>query len=177
MQNNQSKAYNNRDVEDKIYSLWEKSGFLNPDRLPPRHKIPFSMVLPPPNVTGALHMGSALMLAIQDIMIRFQRMRGKKTLWLPGTDHAAIATETKFLKDKKLSRNDFNGKREEFLKLVDQFAQENKDVMLNQMRKMGASLDWSRLAYTLDEKRTKAVREAFLRMHSAGLIYAGQRVI
>ncbi|MSU54494.1 MAG: valine--tRNA ligase [Candidatus Staskawiczbacteria bacterium] len=169
--------YDSKNVEDKIYKLWEDSGFFNPDNLPKRHRKPFSIVLPPPNVTGVLHMGSALMVTVEDIMIRFERMRGKKTLWIPGTDHAAIATETKFLKEKKLSRNDFNGKREEFFKLVDQFATENRDVMLNQMRKMGASLDWSRLAYTLDEKRTKAVKGAFLRMHSAGLIYAGERVI
>ena len=93
--------YNAKEVEDKIYRLWEKSGFFNPDNLPKRHKKPFSMVLPPPNVTGVLHMGSTLMLAIEDTIIRYQRMRGKKTLWIPGTDHASIATETKFLKDKK----------------------------------------------------------------------------
>ena len=172
-----SGQYEPKIVEDTIYKLWEDSGFFNPDNLPKRHKKPFSIVLPPPNVTGVLHMGSALMVTIEDIMIRFQRMRGRKTLWLPGVDHAAIATETKFLKEKKLSRNDFNGKREEFTKLVDQFAQENKNVMLSQMRAMGASLDWSRLAYTLDEKRSYAVREAFIRMYNAGLIYMGTRVI
>ncbi|MFI5205657.1 MAG: class I tRNA ligase family protein, partial [Candidatus Paceibacterales bacterium] len=133
--------------------------------------------MPPPNVTGTLHMGSALMVTIEDIIIRFERMNGKKTLWIPGVDHAAIATETKFLKDKKLSRNDFNGKKEEFIKLVDEFAMTNKDAILNQMRKIGASLDWSRLAYTLDQKRSYAVREAFLRMYNAGLIYMGNRVI
>ena len=172
-----SGQYEPKIVEDTIYKLWEDSGFFNPDNLPKRHKKPFSIVLPPPNVTGVLHMGSALMVTIEDIMIRFQRMRGRKTLWLPGVDHAAIATETKFLKEKKLSRNEFNGKREEFTKLVDQFAQENKNVMLSQMRAMGASLDWSRLAYTLDEKRSYAVREAFIRMYNAGLIYMGTRVI
>ncbi len=170
-------SYDAEQVEDKIYKLWEDSGFFNPDKLPKRHKKPFSIVLPPPNVTGTLHMGSALMVTIEDIIIRFERMRGKKTLWVPGTDHAAIATETKFLKDKKLSRNDFNGKREEFFKLVDAFARENQSTMLNQMRKMGASLDWSRLAYTLDEQRSVAVKEAFMRMHHAGLIYAGERVV
>src|SRR3989338_11344628 len=127
------KAYNPAETEERIYKLWEESGYFNPDNLPERHQKPFTIVLPPPNVTGVLHMGSALMVTIEDIMIRFQRMRGRKTLWLPGVDHAAIATETKFLKEKKLSRNDFNGKREEFTKLVDQFAQENKNVMLSQM--------------------------------------------
>ncbi len=169
--------YDPKKVEDKIYKLWEDSGFFNPDNLDKKHKKPFSIVLPPPNVTGKLHMGSALMVVIEDIMIRFERMRGKKALWLPGIDHAAIATETKFLKEKKLSRNDFNGKREEFIKLVDEFAMANKDTILNQMRKIGASLDWSRLAYTLDEKRSYATTEAFIRMYKAGLIYMGTRVI
>ena len=117
MDKEKTKPYDHREVEEKIYKLWEKSGFFNPDRLPRRHKIPFSMVLPPPNVTGALHMGSALMLAIEDIMIRFERMRGKKTLWLPGTDHAAIATETKFLKEKKILKSEYKDKREEFFNL------------------------------------------------------------
>ncbi len=169
--------YDAKKVEDKIYKLWEDSGFFNPDKLPKRHIKPFSIVLPPPNVTGTLHMGSALMVTIEDIMVRFERMRGKKTLWLPGMDHAAIATETRFLKEKKLSRSDFNGKREEFFKLVDEFAQENKSTMINQMRAMGASLDWSRLAYTLDEKRSSAVQEAFIKMYHDGLIYVGTRVI
>src|SRR3989344_886656 len=139
--------YDSKNVEDKIYKLWEDSGFFNPDNLPKNHKKPFSIVLPPPNVTGTLHMGSALMVTIEDIMVRFERMRGKKALWIPGMDHAAIATETRFLKEKKLSRNDFNGKRGEFVKLVNDFAMANKNVMIGQMRAMGASLDWSRLAY------------------------------
>src|SRR3989344_2323287 len=116
------KTYNPKETEERIYKLWEESGFFNPDNLPERHKIPFSIVLPPPNVTAALHMGSALMLAIQDTMIRFERMRGKKTLWLPGTDHASIATEEKFLKDTKISKSDYDGKRQEFIDLVTKFA-------------------------------------------------------
>ncbi|MBU1579596.1 MAG: class I tRNA ligase family protein, partial [Bacteroidetes bacterium] len=179
------KAYNPKEVEDKIYQLWEKSGFFNPDKLPPRHppsckpsdgrsKKPFTIVLPPPNVTGTLHMGSALMLCIQDIIIRFERMRGKKTLWLPGTDHASIATETKFLKEKKISRNDYANKRDEFIGLVNKFAIENQGVILKQMRAMGSSLDWSRLAYTLDKERGEAVQEAFIKMHKSGLIYMGR---
>ena len=167
------KTYNPKETEERIYKLWEESGFFNPDNLPERHKIPFSIVLPPPNVTAALHMGSALMLAIQDTMIRFERMRGKKTLWLPGTDHASIATETKFLKDKKINRNDYAEKRNEFISLVNEFALENQSTIIQQMRKMGASLDWSRLTYTLDKDRIEAVQEAFIRMHDAGLIYMG----
>ncbi|KKQ77493.1 MAG: Valine-tRNA ligase [Parcubacteria group bacterium GW2011_GWC1_38_6] len=174
MDKEKTKPYDHREVEEKIYKLWEKSGFFNPDRLPRRHKIPFSMVLPPPNVTGALHMGSALMLAIEDIMIRFERMRGKKTLWLPGTDHAAIATETKFLKEKKILKSEYKDKREEFFNLVNQYALQNQKIIINQMRAMGASLDWSRLKYTLDRERIEAVQEAFIRMHKAGLIYIGK---
>src|SRR3989344_633171 len=167
------KTYNPKETEERIYKLWEESGFFNPDNLPERHKIPFSIVLPPPNVTAALHMGSALMLAIQDTMIRFERMRDKKTLWLPGTDHASIATETKFLKDKKINRNDYAEKRNEFISLVNECALENQSTIIQQMRKMGASLDWSRLTYTLDKDRIEAVQEAFIRMHDAGLIYMG----
>ncbi|MDO8496837.1 MAG: valine--tRNA ligase [bacterium] len=168
------KAYNPKETEDRIYKLWEESGYFNPDNLPERHKTPFSIVLPPPNVTAALHMGSALMLAIQDIMIRFERMRGKKTLWLPGTDHASIATETKFLKDKKINRNDYTNKRGEFIDLVNEFALQNQSTIIKQMRSMGASLDWSRLTYTLDKERSEAVQEAFTKMHEAGLIYMGK---
>ena len=168
------KAYNPAETEERIYKLWEESGFFNPDNLPARHQEPFSIVLPPPNVTGILHMGSALMLAIEDIMIRFERMRGRKTLWLPGTDHASIATETKFIKEKKISRNDYVDKRQEFIELVNDYALEHQSIIIAQMRAMGASLDWSRLKYTLDKKHNNAVQEAFIRMHGAGLIYMGK---
>src|SRR3990167_4713770 len=168
------KPYDPKATEERIYKLWEDSGYFNPDNLPERHKEPFSMVLPPPNVTGVLHLGSALMLAIEDIIIRFERMRGRKTLWIPGTDHASIATETKFLKEKKISRNDYAYKREEFIGLVNEYAMQNQNTILEQMRSMGASIDWSRLAYTLDTKRSEAVQEAFIQMHNEGLIYMGK---
>jgi len=165
--------YNPKEVEEKIYQLWEKSGFFNPDKLPSRHKKPFTMVLPPPNVTGVLHMGSALMLAIEDTMIRYERMKGKKTLWIPGTDHASIATESKFLKDKKISKGDYKDKRDEFINLVNNFALENQGLILKQIRAMGASLDWSRLKFTLDKEHNEAVQEAFIIMHKAGIIEMG----
>lgn len=168
------KAYNASEVEGLIYKRWEDSGFFNPDNLPERHKTPFTIILPPPNVTAALHMGSALMLVIQDIMIRFERMRGKKALWLPGTDHASIATEEKFLKDSKVTKRDYTEKREEFINLVNEFALKNQSTIIKQMRAMGSSLDWSRLRYTLDPKRVDAVQEAFIRMHDDGLIYMGK---
>jgi len=167
------KAYNPKETEDRIYKLWEESGYFNPDNLPKRHKKPFSIVLPPPNVTAALHMGSALMLAIEDVMIRFERMRGKKALWLPGTDHASIATEEKFLKDTKISKRDYVAKRQEFIDLITEFALKNQTIILGQMRAMGSSLDWSRLKFTLDPDSIDAVHEAFIRMYNMGLIYMG----
>lgn len=179
------KPYDPASTEDRIYELWEKSspksGYFNPDNLPERNQKgdPFSIVLPPPNVTGTLHMGHAAMLAIEDIMIRYARMQGKKTLWLPGTDHAAIATQSKvegiIYKEEKKRRHDLG--REEFLKRVEKFAQDSHDTIVNQVRKMGSSIDWSREAFTLDEKRNIAVRTAFKKMYDDGLIYRGHRIV
>jgi valyl-tRNA synthetase len=173
------KPYDAAATEGRVYEQWEKSGFFNPDNLPGERKKAFSMVLPPPNVTGTLHMGSALMLAIEDTLTRYHRMRGEKTLWVPGTDSAAIATQARVEKDiqkaEKLSRHDLG--REELLKRIDGFVESNKNTMIAQMRAMGSSLDWSRYAYTMDEKRYAAVMEAFIRMHEAGLIYRGNRIV
>ncbi len=173
------KPYNPQDTEDRIYSLWEKSGYFNPDKLPERHKEPYTIVLPPPNVTGTLHMGHASMLAIEDIIIRYKRMQGFKTLWLPGTDHAAIATQSKVEKEleKKEGKRKTDLGREEFLKRVNAFAQESHDTIVGQVKKMGASIDWSREAFTLDDKRSYAVRTAFKTMYDLGLIYRGNRII
>ncbi len=178
-----TKPYNPQDTEARIYKLWEDSGFFNPDNLPatryPLQATHFSIIMPPPNVTGVLHMGHALMLTLQDIMIRYKRMRGFKTLWLPGTDHAAIATESRVEKDiyksEKKSRHDLG--REEFLKRVEKFAQESHDTIVSQIKTLGASCDWSREAFTLDEKRTKAVQEMFKMMYDDGLIYRGNRIV
>ena len=178
------RPYNPKASEDGVYRIWEESGFFNPDVCVKKGVIkpdaePFSIVLPPPNVTGTLHIGHAVMLAIEDIMIRFERMRGKKTLWIPGTDHAAIATQAKvesdIYKKEKRTRHDLG--REEFLKRVEKFAKESHDTIVHQLKKMGASLDWSREAYTLDEKRSLAVRTAFKRMYDKGLIYRGERIV
>ncbi len=175
------KPYDPTATEDRIYKLWEESGFFNPDTLPERNKKgePYSIVLPPPNVTGTLHMGHAAMLAIEDIMIRYKRMQGFRTLWLPGTDHAAIATQSKVEKEleKKEGKRRHDLGREEFLKRVDTFAKESHDTIVNQVRKMGASIDWSREAFTLDERRTVAVRTAFKTMYDLGLIYRGHRIV
>ncbi len=173
------KTYNAGEVEGKIYRRWEESGFFNPDNLPGEREESFSIILPPPNVTGILHMGSALMLAIEDILIRYARMRGKRTLWVPGTDSAAIATQTKVEKEiqKKDGKNRHDLGREELLKRIDQFIEENKTTILTQIRAMGASVDWSRYAYTMDNARYRAVMTAFIRMYEEGLIYRGNRIV
>jgi len=178
------KPYDAQAVEASIYKKWEESGYFNPDNLPAladgsARTEPFSIVLPPPNVTGTLHLGHAAMLAVEDIVVRFERMRGKKTLWIPGTDSAAIATQSKveeiLYKSEKKTRHDIG--REELLKRIDAFTDESKTTIINQLRRMGASLDWSRYAYTMDAPRYKAVMEAFVRMYNAGLIYRGDRIV
>ena len=177
------KPYNPAETEERIYKLWEESGYFNPDNLPSNSQAlearRFSMVLPPPNVTGNLHTGHAVMLAIEDALVRYKRMRGFKTLWIPGTDHAAIATQTRvekeLIKNEGKTRHDLG--REEFLKRVEVFARQSRDQIVVQLKKMGASLDWSRQAYTLDEKRSLAVRAAFKQMYEAGLIYRGERIV
>ncbi len=178
------KPYGPKDTESRIYAAWESSGRFNPDvcirdGVTAPDAEAFSIVLPPPNVTGTLHTGHALMLVIEDIMARYARMQGKRTLWLPGTDHAAIATQSKVEKilEKEEGKRKQDLGRDEFLKRVEQFAQESHDTIVNQCRRMGTSLDWSREAFTLDEKRSFAVRTAFKRMYDEGLIYRGHRIV
>ena len=154
--------------EDEIYAQWEKSGYFNPDKcladglITPAAE-PFSMVLPPPNVTGTLHMGHAVMLAIQDILARYYRMRGRRVLWLPGTDHSPIATQAKVesIIYQKEGKTRYDLGREALIKRVEEFAKESHDIIVNQIKKMGSSVDWGREAYTFDEKRNLAVRTAF----------------
>ncbi len=178
------KPYDPTETEPRIYAQWEQSGFFNPDTCiaagAAKPDAPtFSIVLPPPNVTGRLHMGHALMLAVEDTLVRFKRMQGFRTLWLPGTDHAAIATqsvvEKKLKKEEGRSRHDLG--REELLKRVEAFATESHDTIVKQLKTMGASLDWSRETFTLDEARNKAVRTVFKQMYDAGLIYRGLRIV
>lgn len=176
-------GYNPADHEASTYQMWEEGGFFNPDVcIEKGYTSPdaetYSIVLPPPNVTGVLHIGHAAMLAIEDIVVRYNRMLKKRTLWIPGTDHAAIATQSKvekILAKEKLRKHDLG--REEFLKRVEQFAQKSHDTITSQVKVMGASVDWSREAYTLDEKREKAVRTAFKTMFDDGLIYRKERVV
>lgn len=184
MKSNMDSRFDHKNLEPKIYKKWEKSGFFNPDKLiaqgiVKKNAKKFSIALPPPNVTGTLHMGHAAMLAVEDIMIRFNRMRGKKTLWVPGTDHAAIATQSKvegiIHKKEKKTKHDLG--REKFLERVEKFAKESRGTITEQIKRMGASVDWSREAYTLDSERSLAVRTAFVRMYNDRLIYQGARII
>ena len=176
--------YDSKATEDAIYKEWEDAGYFNPETCIEKGVTepdaePYTIVLPPPNVTGTLHMGHAAMLAVEDILIRYARMNGKRTLWVPGTDSAAIATQSKVETDlyKKEEKTRYDLGREEFLKRVNAFALESQSTILNQLRKMGSSLDWSRLAYTLDDTRYNAVMTAFVRMYDAGLIYRGMRIV
>jgi len=177
------KPYDSTATEPGIYQKWLDSGFFNPDvciekGVTSADAPKFSIVLPPPNVTGTLHIGHASMLAIEDIMVRYHRMLGKRTLWLPGTDHAAIATQSKVEKElqkDKIRKQDLG--REEFLKRVDAFAQESHDTIVGQVKKMGSSVDWSREAFTLDKPRAHAVFTAFKNMYEDGLIYRGDKIV
>lgn len=176
-------AYNPQSTESAIYKIWEKSGFFNPDicvqeGVCAKDADTFSMVLPPPNETGILHIGHAAMLTIEDILVRYNRMLGKRTVWIPGTDHAAIATNAKVEKElskKKINKHDIG--REAFLEEVEKFTADSRGTILEQTKKLGASLDWSRLAHTLDKERTHAVNTAFKQMYDLGLIYRGHRIV
>lgn len=177
------KPYNPVDEESRIYPIWESSGYFNPDKCVDdgiaRADDSFSIILPPPNVTGSLHMGHAMMLTIQDTIIRYKRMQGFRTLWLPGTDHAAIATQSKV--EKEIQKNEGKSRhdlgREELLKMIEEFAANSHDTIINQMKVMGATTDWSREAFTMDKKRTLAVRTLFKKMYDDGLIYRGHRIV
>ncbi|OGY93954.1 MAG: valine--tRNA ligase [Candidatus Komeilibacteria bacterium RIFOXYC1_FULL_37_11] len=172
-----AKAYEPGKYEAEIYKTWEKSGFFNPDNLKTRGK-PFVISMPPPNATGILHLGHASTFAYEDLMVRYHRLKGDKTLWVPGTDHAAIATQTKV---EKILAAEGSGReklgRDKFLTRVKQFVAQSQDTIRNQTRKMGSSCDWSRERYTLDEGLSQAVNEAFVRMYNDGLIYRGNRIV
>ncbi|HEX8591142.1 MAG TPA: valine--tRNA ligase [Candidatus Paceibacterota bacterium] len=173
------KPYDPTATEDRIYQAWEESGYFNPDNLPGERTESFVVTLPPPNVTGVLHLGHAYEDSLQDSLVRFERMRGKRALWVPGTDSAAIATQARveknIQKEEGKSRHDLG--REELVRRVAEFAKSSEGTILSQVRKMGASLDWSRYAYTMDDARNRAVATAFKRMFDAGLIYRGNRIV
>ncbi len=173
------KSYQPEKNEKKIYQLWEKSGFFNPDKLPVKKTAKkYAITIPPPNITGRLHMGHALNAFIQDILIRWKRMQGYHVLWVPGTDHAGIATQNiveKELKKEGLTRYDLG--REQFIKRVWQWKKEYGYFILDQLKQLGCSCDWSRAAFTMDPSYQKAVEETFLYYHKKGWIYQGERVI
>ena len=173
-----SKAYNPKNVEERIYKLWLKSGFFNPDNLPGKRTKPYSIVLPPPNVTGQLHMGHALNATMQDIIIRRKRMQGYLTLWLPGTDHAGIATQNVVEKKlKKEGKTRFDVGKEGLIEEIWEWKEKYGSIILNQFKRIGSSCDWSRTRFTMDDDYRKSVKQAFLKYQKAGLIYKGERVI
>lgn len=167
--------YDPKKNEGEIYSFWENGKFFQPSDT---GKKTYSITLPPPNVTGNLHMGHALNLVIQDVLIRSKRMQGYRTVWVPGIDHAGIATQNvveKELRKQNISRHQLG--REEFLKKVWEWKNKYGDIILNQIRRMGASCDWSRTRFTMDEGYAKAVQAAFVSYYNKGLVYRGKRVI
>lgn len=170
-----TKPYQPAETENRIYQIWEKSGYFNPDNLTGE---PYTIMMAPPNVTGSLHLGHTLENTLADILIRFERMRGRKTLWLPGTDHAGIATQNvveKDLKKQGLTRHDLG--REKFLEKVWEWKDKYGNIILDQLKRIGCSADWSRARFTMDEGYQEAVKAAFLEYKEQGLIYRGQRVI
>jgi valyl-tRNA synthetase len=163
-------------LESSIYKWWEEQGYFQP--APDNGKKPYVVPMPPPNVTGYLHMGHAMFVALQDIMARFHRMRGEPTLWLPGTDHAGIATQLlveRQLKLEGLSRQEIG--REKFLERVWAWKEEKGGFIINQMRRLGASADWTREKFTLDPQMSESVVEAFVRLHEKGLVYRGDYMV
>ncbi len=169
-------TYDPAAVEAKWYGIWESSGVFAPEHNPDGE--PFCIVLPPPNVTGVLHMGHALDHTIPDVIVRRKRMQGYRTLWLPGTDHAGIATQNvveRQLEDEGLDRHDLG--REAFIEQVWQWKARSGNTISQQMRKLGNSVDWGRERFTMDEHSSRAVKEVFVRLYEKGLIYRGNRII
>jgi valyl-tRNA synthetase len=177
------KPYEPTATEPRLYKVWEESGYFNPDNLPVTKagtsKGPFTIMMPPPNATGVLHMGHMLGNTLQDVIIRFRRMQGYEALYLPGTDHAAIATQARVEKDisksEGKSRHDLG--RAELVRRIEEFVEGSRDTIRKQVRATGASCDWSREAFTFDEARNRAVRKMFKDMYDAGLIYKGFRIV
>ena len=172
-----TKPYNPTENESAIYKLWEQSGHFNPDNLPNVTEGPFTIIMPPPNANGQIHAGHALFVTLEDIMIRYKRMRGFKTLWLPGTDHAGFETQVVYEKKlEKEGRSRFNLSREELYAEIMDFVQANKKATENGMRQLGASCDWSREKFTLDPDIIQTVYATFKQMSDDGLVYRGERI-
>lgn len=171
-----AKTYNPSEFEKEIYEEWEQNGYFKAKV--DANKLPFTIVIPPPNITGQLHMGHALDETLQDTLIRFKRMQGYSALWLPGTDHASIATEVKIVEQmakEGITKNDIG--REGFLKRAWAWKEQYGGRIIEQLKTLGSSCDWSRLAFTMDEKCSRAVKEVFVNLYEKGLIYRGDRII
>ena len=171
-----AKAYEPAQFENKIYEFWMNNGFFHAEI--DKDKKPYTIVMPPPNITGQLHMGHALDNTLQDILIRFKRMQGYSALWLPGTDHASIATEAKIveaMRKEGITKEDIG--REKFLERAWAWKAEYGGRIVKQLRKIGSSADWERERFTMDEGCNKAVKEVFVRLYEKGLIYRGERII
>lgn len=169
-----AKTYDPSIVEETIYERWLQKKYFHTKI--DKTKKPYTIVMPPPNITGQLHMGHALDNTIQDILIRFKRMNGYNALWIPGTDHASISTEVKIvekLAQEGITKNDIT--REEFLKRAWEWKEEYGGIILKQLRKLGSSCDWDRVRFTMDEGLSKAVLEVFLRLYNKGYIYRGEK--
>jgi valyl-tRNA synthetase len=175
---NLPKTYDHTTVEKRIYEKWMESGYFNPDKLPhAQNRKPYTIIMPPPNANAPLHIGHALFVTIEDILIRFARMTGRRALWLPGTDHAGFETQVVFEKKlEKEGRSRFKMPREEFYKEIYEFVQSNKHITEEGLKRLGASCDWSRNIFTLDPRIIKIVYETFEKMYKDGLIYRGQRI-
>jgi len=178
------KAYDFKATEARIYAMWEAGGFFQPHNDPNKPGFdpnvePFVISIPPPNVTGELHLGHAMVVSVEDLMIRYHRMKGYSTLWVPGTDHAGIATqlmvERDLLQKEEVTREELG--REEFVKRTWEWKRKYGNIITTQIRRLGASCDWSRERFTLDDGLSRAVREAFVRLYEKGLIYRGPRLI
>ena len=168
------KAYSPQDIEQRLYRDWEARGYFKPSA----EGTPYCIMIPPPNVTGTLHMGHAFQDTIMDTLVRYHRMRGHDTLWQVGTDHAGIATQMvveRQLNAQGLSRSDLG--REKFIERVWEWKGQSGGTIAQQLRRMGASVDWSRERFTMDEPLSRSVTEVFVRLHEEGLIYRGKRLV
>ena len=170
------KNYNPSEIEDRLYHKWLEKKYFHAEVN--RDKKPFTIVMPPPNITGKLHMGHALDNTMQDIIIRFKRMQGYEALWIPGTDHASISTEVKVtnaLKEEGIDKHELG--REGFLKRTWEWKKEYGGTITSQLKKIGSSCDWDRERFTMDEGCSKAVQEVFIKLYEKGLIYKGSRIV
>ncbi|MBI4158299.1 MAG: valine--tRNA ligase [Candidatus Yanofskybacteria bacterium] len=172
------KNYNPKEVEEKIYKLWEESGFFNPDNLPGERSEPFTIIMPPTNANGSLHAGHALVLTIEDIMTRYKRMRGYKTLWLPGLDHAGFETQVVYEKQlEKEGRSRFQMEPKQLYDEILTFTLNNKRNIEDQTRKIGASCDWTREKFTLDDDIVQTVYQTFKKLADDDLVYRGEKIV